>query len=164
MIVRLVSAEEIRATIRFEDLIEPVSRAFQDSSAGRATSGLIVMFPAASPDSGDVYVKTGTLHGRRVFIVKVSPWFKINLEQNHPQGGFIGVFDATANGDVHRAIQRGEYRLEDVTGEIGAVLAGKQPGRTAISDITVAKFVGLGVQDLVAAVGMLMKLGVLPSA
>jgi ornithine cyclodeaminase len=319
----MVSSDEIRATVRFEDLIEPVSRAFQESSAGLSESGLIVMFPAAKPDLGDVYVKTGTLHGRRVFIVKVSPWFKINLERNQSQGGFIGVFDAAtghtlavlneehylsdirtaaagalaarvlapkivktaavlgagvqaywqpqahyrerpfeilliwarsqekaeqlrtrllvklpeveicisndlertvrqadvlitatiardplvhgdwlhegqhitavgaddatkceldaialqrsrvfvdalhttaANGDVHRAIQRGEYRLEDVTGEIGMVLAGKQPGRITSADITVAKFVGIGVQDLVAAEETLMKLGVFSSA
>lgn len=318
MSVRMVSSDEIRATVRFEDLIEPVSRAFQQSSAGLSENGLIVMFPAAKPDLGDVYVKTGTLHGCRVFIVKVSPWFKINLERNQPQGGFIGVFDGAtghtlailneehylsdirtaaagalaarvlapktvktaavlgagvqaywqpqalylerpfetlliwarrqekaeqlrtcllgklpeveicisndlertvrqadvlitatiarnplvhgdwlhegqhitavgaddatkceldaialrrarvfvdslhttaANGDVHRAIQRGEYRLEDVTGEIGTVLAGKLPGRTTSADITVAKFVGIGVQDLVAAEETLMKLG-----
>ena len=49
MSVRMVSSDEIRATVHFEDLIEPVSRAFQESSAGLSESGLIVMFPRPSP-------------------------------------------------------------------------------------------------------------------
>src|ERR1043166_8838914 len=68
--ISLVSADELRAKVRFEDLIEPVSRAFQESSARIAENGLITMFPAAQPDLGDVYVKTGTLRGHPIYIVK----------------------------------------------------------------------------------------------
>lgn len=305
-----VTAGELRAHVHFEDLLEPVSRAFQESSAGLADNGVVVMFPAAKPDLGDVYVKTGTLRGHKVYIVKVSPWFAVNRERGQAQGGFLGVFDSetghtlailndehylsdirtaaagalaaralapapiktaavlgagvqaywqpralyherpfetlliwarspdqaarlatrlksalpgvamhvsddlehtvrsaevlitatsareplvrgewlregqhitavgaddatkceldaaalrrarvfvdalettAANGDVHRAIQTGAYALEDVSGELGEVLAGKRPGRVSSADITIAKFVGIGVQDLVAA-------------
>jgi ornithine cyclodeaminase len=316
--VRLVSADELRNKVRFEDLVEPVARAFEDSSAGLADSGLIVMFPAAGPELGDVYVKTGTLKGRATYIVKVSPWFADNVEQGRPQGGFIAVFDSrnghtlailqdehylsdirtaaagalaartlaptsiqtaavlgagtqaylqpralyserpfrtlvicarnpdkaadlaarlnvvlpevtirisadleqtvrgadvlitatqareplvrgawlhegqhvtavgaddatkceldalaltratvivdsletnARNGDVHRAIQNGEYSIEDVAGEIGDVLARRAPGRASSRDITIAKFVGIGVQDLAAAEVSIAKLG-----
>jgi ornithine cyclodeaminase len=307
---RLISAETIRASVTFEDLIEPVSRAFAESSAGRADNGLIVMFPAERRESGDVYVKTGTLRGHDVYIVKVSPWFSANAERGQPQGGFVGVFDsatgrtlallhdehylsdirtaaagavaarilappaiataavlgagvqaywqplalyrerpfatllvwardmgkaenlktrlreklpdveircspdiertvrsadvlitatqareplvegewlregmhvtavgaddaskceldagalrrakvfvdmratAQANGDVHRAIRAGRYSIDDVSGELGEVISGATAGRTCDDDITVAKLVGIGAQDLVAA-------------
>jgi ornithine cyclodeaminase/alanine dehydrogenase-like protein (mu-crystallin family) len=308
--IRIIDADELRARVRFEHLLEPVSRAFQETSAGRAENGLIVMFPAAKPELGDVYVKTGVLHGHDVYIVKVSPWFAMNLDHGREQGGFIGVFDSktghtlaifndkhylsdirtaaagalaaralvrpyirtaavlgagvqaywqpqalyrerqferlliwarsmkkaeglkvrlleqlpnvqiqvssdlestvrsadvlitatqareslvhgdwlhegqhitaigaddptkcelnskalkrarvfvdsvastAANGDVYRALEKGEYTLEDLSGEIGELLSGQKAGRTSSHDITIAKFVGIGAQDLVAA-------------
>ncbi|MGA7637645.1 MAG: hypothetical protein WA690_00305 [Candidatus Acidiferrales bacterium] len=308
--VRIVNADELRAKVRFKQLIEPVSRAFQESSNKLAQNGLIVMFPAERADLGDVYVKTGVLSGHKVYIVKVSPWFALNVEQGHPQGGFIAVFDSrtgdtlailndehylsdirtaaagalaarvlapkrvctaavlgagvqaywqpqalylerpferlliwtrdsakamplkarlievlpsveiqvsgeledtvraadvlitatrarvplvlgkwlragqhitaigaddatkceldvevlararvfvdslqtnAANGDVHRAVQSESYRLEQVSGEIGEVLEGRKTGRLSVRDITIAKFVGIGAQDVVAA-------------
>jgi ornithine cyclodeaminase len=320
--VRIVSAAELRVHVRFEDLIEPVAAAFRESSAGFADNGLVVMFPLERRDRGDVYVKTGTLQGHSVFMVKVSPWFAANAERGDPQGGFVGVFDSrtghtiallneehylsdirtaaagalaaralapvsvrtatvlgagvqaywqalalrrerpidtlliwarnsdkasalksrltevlpgvelrveadlehavraadvlicatlsreplvqgewlregqhitavgaddpskceldasalqkarvfvdsldtsAANGDVHRAITTGRYRRADVAGEIGDVLAGTKVGRTSPLDITVAKFVGIGAQDLAAAETSLARLGILNS-
>jgi ornithine cyclodeaminase len=291
-------------------LIEPVAQAFRASSAGEADNGLIVMFPLQPNDLGDVYVKTGTLRGHSVYVVKVSPWFAANVQNKVAQGGFLAVFDsrtghtlailneehylsdirtaaagavaartlapesirsasvlgsgvqaywqslalyrerpfeklriwardaakakalrtrltaklpevdivlepdlgqavrkadvlicatlareplvhgewlhegqhitavgaddptkcelsvsalrrarvfvdsletALVNGDVHRAIQHGDYSRGDVAGEIGDVLAGRKPGRISSADITIGKFVGIGAQDLVAA-------------
>lgn len=310
MTVRIVGADELRSKVRFDDLIEPVSRALQASTAGRARNGFVVMVPDDRAELGDVYVKTATLRGNPVYVVKVSPWFAVNVERGHPQGGFLAVFDShtghtlailddehylsdirtaatgalaarvlaparvetasvlgsgtqaywqtlalyrerqfatlvlwarvparaaalaarlearlpdvaielatdaqaavrradvvitatsareplvhgdwlhdgqhvtavgaddpskceleasalqrarvfvdslettAANGDVHRAIAHGAYRLADVAGELGDVLAGTRPGRLAERDITIAKLVGIGVQDLVAA-------------
>ncbi len=317
MTARLVDAAELRAKLRFEDLIEPVSRALQDSSAGHAHNGLIVMVPDGRADLGDVYVKTGTLRGHAVYIVKVSPWFAVNVERGQQQGGFLAVFDShtghtlavlndehylsdirtaatgalaaralapphveavvvlgagtqaywqtlalyherrfthltlwarapakaaalqarlspalpgvaielgsdietevrradvvitataareplllgswlregqhitavgaddpskceldahalhrarvfvdelqttAANGDVHRAIAGGGYRLAEVAGELGDVLAGRLSGRQSERDITIAKLVGIGAQDLAAAASVLARL------
>jgi ornithine cyclodeaminase len=66
MTVPIISADRLRATMTFEDLIDPVSHAFQQSSAGKAGNGLIVLFPLADRTRGDVYVKTGTLEGASV--------------------------------------------------------------------------------------------------
>ena len=41
--------------------------------------------------------------------------------------------------------------MEQVHGELGEVLAGTVPGRRSREEITIAKFVGIGVQDLAAA-------------
>jgi len=316
---RIVSADELRACIGFEDLIEPVAEAFRASSAGEGDNGLIVMFPVQPNDLGDVYVKTGTLRGHSVYVVKVSPWFAANVQNNVTQGGFLAVFDSRTghtlailnedhylsdirtaaagaiaartlapdsirtasvlgsgvqaywqslalyrerpfeelriwardaakamalrtrltaklpgvdivlepqleqavrkadvlicatlarqplvhgewlhegqhitavgaddpmkcelsvsalrrarvfvdsiettlvNGDVHRAIQHGDYTRGEVAGEIGDVLVGRKPGRISSADITIGKFVGIGAQDLVAAETALAKLSI----
>ena len=316
--IRIIDAAELRASVSFEDLIEPVAAAFRESSAGLADNGLVVMFPLERRDRGDVYVKTGTLRGHPVYVVKVSPWFAANVERGEAQGGFIGVFDsntgrtlallneehylsdirtaaagavaarvlapgnvrtacvlgsgvqaywqslalyrerpfetlliwarnadkamalksrlsahlpgvdirvdqdiegvvrradvlicatlsreplvfgdwlhpgqhitavgaddpgkceldagalararvfvdsratAAANGDVYHAISSGRYQTGDIAGEIGEVLSGRKPGRTSSADITIAKFVGIGAQDLVAAEVAISKLG-----
>jgi ornithine cyclodeaminase/alanine dehydrogenase-like protein (mu-crystallin family) len=319
---RFVDAETLRAYVRFEDLIEPMERAFQQSTAGDIHNGLIVMFPGATHSLGDVYVKTGAAPSHDVYVVKVSPWFRVNAEQGEPQGGFVAAFDsrtghtlailtdehylsdirtaaagsvaarwlapptirtvgvlgagvqarlqslalyrerpfdqimiwarnasralrlrsrlavdlplvdvrvsddleqtvraadvlitataareplvrgpwlhpgqhitavgaddpykcelavdalqrsrvfvdardgAIANGDIHRAIQRDGYSIDQVAGELGEVIAGDRPGRTADSDITVAKLIGIGAQDLAAVEVALIRLGCHPS-
>ncbi len=53
MSLSIIAADRLREIVRFEDLIEPVSRAFQDFSLGLATSELIVIFPAPKPELGD---------------------------------------------------------------------------------------------------------------
>jgi ornithine cyclodeaminase len=58
---------------------------------------------------------------------------------------------AEANGDVHRAIRDGSYSIDELSGELGDVISGHTAGRTSDDDITIAKLVGIGSQDLVAA-------------
>lgn len=323
MTIPIIGADVLRASISFEDLIEPVSLAFQHSSVGKGDNGLIVMFPQEDRSRGDVYVKSGVLEGAPVYIVKVSPWFAENVKRGHPQGGFIAVFDtqtghtlalldeqhylsdirtaaagalaarlfapanirnasvigsgvqaywqtlalyrerpfdtlriwardpvkadslaadlssrlsdvrievdadlertvrtadvlltttlareplvkgewlhpgqhitavgaddptkceldvtalararvfvdstgtAISNGDVHRAIEQGNYFPAQLSGEIGDVLAGRLAGRTSPDDITIAKFVGVGAQDLAAALVAVTKLGIIESS
>jgi ornithine cyclodeaminase len=77
---------------------------------------------------------------------------------------FVDSLDSAAtNGDVGRAIRAGQYALQEVSGEIGEVLAGSKTGRISGQDITIAKLVGLGAQDLVAAEVSLNHLGILSS-
>lgn len=141
MSVRVINADELRALVKFEDLIEPVSRAFQESSAKQAENGLIVMFPAATPDLGDAVIKTGTLRGHRVYIVKVSPWFKVNLERGQPQGGFIGVFDADTGHTL--ALLNEEHYLSDIRTAAAGALAARAFAPTRIKTAAV---LGSGVQ------------------
>lgn len=140
MSIRIINADELRARVKFEDLIEPVSRAFQESSAKQAENGLIVMFPAAAPDLGDVVIKTGTLRGHRVYIVKVSPWFKVNLERGQPQGG-VGVFDADTGHTL--ALLNEEHYLSDIRTAAAGALAARVFAPTRIKTAAV---LGSGVQ------------------
>lgn len=141
MSIRIIDADELRALVKFEDLIEPVSRAFQESSAKQAENGLIVMFPAAAPDLGDVVIKTGTLRGHRVYIVKVSPWFKVNLERGQPQGGCVGVFDADTGHTL--ALLNEEHYLSDIRTAAAGALAARVFAPTRIKTAAV---LGSGVQ------------------
>jgi ornithine cyclodeaminase/alanine dehydrogenase-like protein (mu-crystallin family) len=78
---------------------------------------------------------------------------------------FVDARDTAATyGDIRRAIDEGTYSLDQISAEIGDVLAGRSAGRLSSEDITVAKLVGIGTQDLVAAEVALRKLGILPSA
>ncbi len=54
-------------------------------------------------------------------------------------------------GDVLLAIQEGAIQAGDASTEIGEVLAGKKPGRTNPSEITLYKSVGIAVQDVATA-------------
>lgn len=118
----VVTAAQLRAAVHFPDLIEPVAHAFQASSAGHADSGLIVMFPAQQPEVGDVYVKSGTLRGHPIYIVKISPWFAVNVPERRPQGGFIAVFDSRTGHTL--ALLEDEHYLSDIrTAAAGAVAA-----------------------------------------
>jgi len=90
----VVTADELRGAVRFSDLVEPVARALQASSAGDADNGLVVILPADRRTDGDVLVKTGTLRGHPVYIVKVAPWFEVNVKQGRPQGGLLAVFNS----------------------------------------------------------------------
>ncbi|MFF8809246.1 ornithine cyclodeaminase family protein [Streptomyces omiyaensis] len=54
-------------------------------------------------------------------------------------------------GDVYAALSRGEVTKDRIDGEIGAVLAGRTEGRRTPEDITLAKLIGIGPQDLAAA-------------
>jgi len=121
-IPRFVTADELRAAIGFEELIEPVADAFRKSSAGEAQNGLIVLFPGDDAAAGDVYVKSGVARGEPMFIVKVAPWFAANARAGIPQGGFVAVIDS-ANGHT-RAILADEHYLSDIrTAAAGAIAA-----------------------------------------
>ncbi len=118
----IIDAATLRASVGFADLIEPVATAFRDSSAGLAENQMLVSFPAATPEAGDVYLKSGVLRGHRIFVAKVSPWFAINVTEGRPQGGFLAAFDAATGHTL--AILDEQHFLSDIrTAAAGAVAA-----------------------------------------
>ncbi|MGH3208779.1 MAG: ornithine cyclodeaminase family protein [Trebonia sp.] len=54
-------------------------------------------------------------------------------------------------GDLRAAIDAGAVRGDDIHAELGELVLGRHPGRTDDTQLTVAKLIGLGVQDLVSA-------------
>lgn len=141
MSVSIVSADALRAAVGFEELVEPVGRAFQELSGGLADAGLLTMFPAERPDLGDVYVKTGQIRGRAIYVVKISPWFAANVAAGRPQGGFIAVFDARTGHT--RAILAEEHYLSDIRTAAAGSLAARVLAPAVVRTATV---LGTGVQ------------------
>jgi len=118
----MIGAERLRACVGLDDLIEPVSRALQMASAGRAATGLIIMYPHANRSCGDVFVKTGTLEGAPIHVVKIAPWFAENIDRGEPQGGLWAVLDS-ATGRT-RALLDDQHYLSDIrTAAAGALAA-----------------------------------------
>jgi len=141
MSVQIVDAARIRALVGFEDLIEPVSRAFQDFSAGLAQCAMVTMFPADDPTLGDVYIKTGSIRGHSHYLVKVSPWFAVNRDLARPQGGFLALFDSATGHTV--AILNDERYLSDIRTAAAGALAARV---LAPESVRVAGILGTGVQ------------------
>ncbi|HSI17185.1 MAG TPA: hypothetical protein VK980_05405, partial [Sphingomonas sp.] len=137
----IIPADMLRAAVGYRDLIAPLSLAFQASSAGRAQNDMLVVRPGEGAEHGDVYVKSGVIHGEPVFIVKVSPWFAANVEQGQPQGGFIAVFDS-ATGHT-RAILDEQHYLSDIRTAAAGALAARALAPPVVNKAAV---LGAGVQ------------------
>ena len=62
-----------------------------------------------------------------------------------------GLEQCAAIGDLHRAIEAGVMRKEDVHAELGHVVARLRPGRESAEEIVVFDSTGIALQDVVAA-------------
>lgn len=54
-------------------------------------------------------------------------------------------------GEIHHALIAGILTLDDITGELGDVIVGRTPGRTADDQVIVCDLTGVGVQDAAIA-------------
>jgi ornithine cyclodeaminase/alanine dehydrogenase-like protein (mu-crystallin family) len=141
MSVPVISADSLRERVGFHDLIEPTARVFREYSKGQADAGFIPMYPAERPDLGDVYVKTGSVRGHAIFIVKISPWFAANIAAGNAQGGFIAAFDAQTGHTL--AILAEEHYLSDIRTAAAGALAART---LAPAVVRTAAVIGTGVQ------------------
>jgi ornithine cyclodeaminase/alanine dehydrogenase-like protein (mu-crystallin family) len=146
---RFVSAAELRAAISFEDLIEPVAESFRQSSLGEAQNGFILMVPTGDASEGDAFVKTGVLKGHDVYIVKVAPWFAVNVQNGQSQGGFVAVFDSHTGHT--RAILADEHYLSDIRTAAAGALAARLFARDQVGTVSV---LGTGVQAYLQALAV----------
>ncbi len=133
--MQLIAAATVRTRVRFEDLIEPVGKAFSDSSAGRAENGMLVLYPGHSHESGDILVKAGAVQGCDVCVVKIAPWFRVNVEQGAPQGGLIAVLDAHTGRTL--ALIEDEHYLSDIRTAAAGALAARLLAPRAVGRATV---------------------------
>lgn len=100
--------------------------------------------------------------GQHVTAVGADDASKCELDAAALRRARVFVDEIAANleaGDVCRALSHGEMTQEHIVGELGEVLAGTLKGRTSAEDITIAKLVGIGAQDVAAAEAVLRKLG-----
>jgi len=65
----------------------------------------------------------------------------------------VDILDQCAHvGELHHALQRGLLTRGDVHAELGELVAGRKPGRTAPEEITIFDATGTALQDAAAAV------------
>lgn len=141
MSIPIISAATLRECVGFRDLIEPTARVFREYSARQAEVRFVAMFPAERPELGDVYVKTGSVRGHSIFIVKISPWFAANVAAGNAQGGFIAVFDSGTGHTL--AILAEEHYLSDIRTAAAGALAART---LAPAVVRTAAVIGTGVQ------------------
>jgi ornithine cyclodeaminase/alanine dehydrogenase-like protein (mu-crystallin family) len=141
MSVQMVDAARLRALVGIEDLIEPVSRAFQDFSAGLAQAATVIMYPGSDPalDVRGEWLRTG----QHIMAVGANDNTKCELDARCLQRANRLIVDsresAKDHGEVHRWLKQGALKIEDIHGELGEVLAGRVPGRRSSEEITIAK-------------------------
>ena len=137
--VRIIQAEELRPLLRIDRLIDPMRRALEDESNGRATSPITVLYPTAQ---SDLHVKSATLAGAPVFTVKMAGWSQtLALRGDPPTTGIIAVFDS--NTCELLALINDEHLISDYrTAASGAVVA----DCLARQDASVLAVVGTGLQ------------------
>jgi ornithine cyclodeaminase/alanine dehydrogenase-like protein (mu-crystallin family) len=64
----------------------------------------------------------------------------------------VDLLEQCANiGDLHHAIKAGVMRSSDVYAELGAIVAGRKPGRTSAEEIVIFDSTGTALQDVAAA-------------
>jgi alanine dehydrogenase len=64
----------------------------------------------------------------------------------------VDILDQCATiGELHHAIAQGVAKQADVHAELGEIVAGKKPGRTARGEIVIFDSTGTAIQDVAAA-------------
>ncbi len=122
MTIPIHGAGELRRTVHFTDLVEPLRAAFGEFSSGRAQQVMSAIWPARRRADGNVLIKAGCITGHDVFVVKAAPWFRSNQTAGRPQGGMVTAFDAGTGYPV--AIFADEHYLSDIrTAATGALIA-----------------------------------------
>ena len=136
-VVPVISADTLRACVGFQDLIEPMAHVFQEPSSGRADAKFLAIFHAERPELGDVYIKTGSVRGFPIFVVKISPWFAANVASGNTQGGFIAVLEAQTGHTL--AILAEDHYLSDIAERLRPVLPVPPSGWKPISSRSSAR-------------------------
>jgi ornithine cyclodeaminase len=132
------------------DLRTPVHAAATPQAAVRDADVLVCVTPSRTPILTADLVKPG-LH---INAFGADEPGKVELSAELLPGARIIVDDrdlALTHGALNVAAQAGLAGPDSIAAEIGEVLSGEHPGRTASDQITVFGSVGLAFQDLVAA-------------
>lgn len=144
--VVLWDADRERAQLLSEELggsgLATREEAFSADVVATVTPGREVLFPAGSLRAGQHVCLMGADGPGKA---------EIALEELLRARVVVDEWEqASHNGDVSRAVEADALGRDDVS-ELGRVLLGEEPGRTAGDEITVFDSTGLAVQDLAVA-------------
>ena len=123
----------------------------EPSKAALASDVIVTCTSAHTPFLGPADVRAGT------FIAAIGA---DNPEKSEIDPALMAkarvVTDLTEQcrtmGDLHHAIRAGAMQVADVHAELGDLVSGRKPGRTAPEEITLFDASGVGIQDVAASV------------
>lgn len=128
--------------------VEPVATA---EDAVRGADVIVTTTPAPSP----ILMAAWLEPGQHVTATGSDAEHKNELDPALVGRADLYVADSLAQtrrlGELHHAIAAGQVKAEAVFPELGAIAAGRNPGRPSASAITVADLTGTGVQDTAIA-------------
>jgi ornithine cyclodeaminase/alanine dehydrogenase-like protein (mu-crystallin family) len=138
--LKLISAEQVRASLKLEDLIEPIRNAFKSYSRGDTSDAIGFL----RPNGGEVHIKSGFMAGSKVFAVKVSAGFQENIARGNPVwDGVVMAFDASTGAPL-AMVQDGGLLTDWRTAVAGAVAS----HALARGDAKTFGVIGTGIQGL----------------
>jgi ornithine cyclodeaminase len=115
--MKIITADQVRANLKLEDLIEPMRKAFKAFSRGDSSDAIGFL----RPNLGEVHIKSGYIKGSQVFAVKVSAGFQENTARGLPVwNGVVMAFDARTGAPV-AIVQDGGLLTDWRTAAAGAV-------------------------------------------
>ena len=138
-------AEDLRCELKLEALVAgDLAEAVQRSQV------CVTCTPSKRPFLRPEHVAPGTF----IAAVGADSPEKQELEPELLAGAklVVDVLEQCAiMGELHHALEAGVMTREDVHAELGAVVAGRKPGRTSAEEITIFDSTGMGLQDVAAA-------------
>jgi alanine dehydrogenase len=117
---------------------------------------LVTTTPARSPAVREEWIKPGT----HINAIGADAKGKQELESAITGKARVVVDDMTQavhSGEVNVPITEKVIRPSDISAQIGEILTGKKPGRTASEEITIFDSTGLGIQDVAAGFAVYRK-------
>jgi ornithine cyclodeaminase/alanine dehydrogenase-like protein (mu-crystallin family) len=138
--MKIISAEQVRANLKLEDLVEPMRNAFKTFSRGDSSDAIGFL----RPNGGEVHIKSGFMAGSKVFAVKVSAGFQENIARGNPVwDGVVMAFDASTGAPM-AIVQDGGLLTDWRTAVAGAVAS----HALARGDAKTLGVIGTGIQGL----------------
>ena len=138
--MKIITADQVRAALKLEDLIEPMRKAFKAFSRGDSSDAIGFL----RPNGGEVHIKSGFMQGSKVFAVKVAAGFADNAARGLPiWTGAVMAFDAQTGAPV-AIVQDGGLLTDWRTAVAGAVAS----RALARGDAKTLGVIGTGIQGL----------------
>ncbi|GAB4543950.1 MAG: ectoine utilization protein EutC [Anaerolineae bacterium] len=134
-----------REVVDDRDCIAQVAQTVEE--AVRSSNLIITTTPSRHPIVSADWVQPGTT----IIAVGSDTPFKQELEASLLVHADLVIADWLSQcaefGEIHHALETGLLTLDDISGELGDVVVGHIPGRTADNQIIVCDLTGVGVQD-----------------
>ena len=139
--VRILRADDVRASLDMAACIQACDRAFASYSAGDAEAPGVIHLNVPER-SGEIHVKAGHLRGSPYYAVKVASGFPRNSELGFaPSDGMVVVFDAETGEPAAFLLDHG-YITDLRTGAAGGVAA----SHLAPEEVRTVAVIGTGAQ------------------